>query len=430
MSESLHKKNTGISINHSVDVAILGAGLVGVVTALFLRKRGVRVAIVEEKDLLSPQKTASSPLKDGRTTAISYGSSLILKKAGLWDQIMSHASPIHRIKTFEAHTPFSLVFDQDLLKNSQEESSPLGYMVDNHTLRTLFHGALQTDENLLLKKKTTVTKFIPHDTCVNLSLSDGTSLQAKLVIGAEGRHSPSRRHFGIRSYTRDYGHTALVAEIFHENPHDYTAFEVFHPKGPLAFLPMPSQRADDITDLSPHPHTILKHKSALVWSCSDALESLDHDTLLCRINELFPYLGKIAFASSPSFYPLSYQKTSCLVGKRYALVGDAGHVMHPVAGQGVNLGWRDADVLCEKITKACSLGLDIGNTTLLTEYAAHRKKDQIPLLMTTHSLIKLFAIEPKGPLTKLIQLGRSYGLGLVNRSPTLKRFLMKKAMGV
>lgn len=427
MVHATHEKNKGEGLSHHVDVAILGAGLVGAVTALFLRKGGLRVAIIEANDLtdsLSPP----SLKKDRRTTAVSYGSSLILKEAGVWDDLEPYTSPIYTIKTFEAHTPFSIVFDQELLKQSPQKDSPLGYMVDNHTLRTLFHNALKKDVQLPLKTNTRVETFTPTDGAVMLSLSDGTSLHAKLIIGAEGRHSPSRRHFGIRSFTRDYGHTALVAEIFHEKPHDYTAFEVFHPKGPLAFLPMADEIATDSLETQDCPFP--PHKSAIVWSCADPLEHLPHDSILERIFELFPHLGNLHFATPPVFYPLSYQKTSSLVGSRYALVGDAAHVMHPVAGQGVNLGWRDAQILSQKITQAFSLGLDIASMTVLKEYALHRKKDQIPLLITTHSLIKLFGIEPKGPITRVIQLARSYGLGLVNRSPTLKRFLMKKAMGI
>lgn len=423
------EKNNHDAFPHHVDVTILGAGLVGALTALFLRKAGLRVAIIEAKDLTLPVLSSAIP-KDRRTTAVSYGSSIILEEAGLWNDLNPHTSPIYTIKTFEANTPFSIVFDQDLLKKSPQKDSPLGYMVDNHTLRTLFHDALKRDEHLILKTNTTVKTFIPTDAFVTLTLNDGTSFQTKLVIGAEGRHSPSRRHFGIRSFTRDYGHTALVAEVFHEKSHDYTAFEVFHPKGPLAFLPMADVSEKDNPCGNEHDIAATQYKSAIVWSCSDSLENLSHDLMLERIVELFPHLGQLEFATDPSFYPLSYQKTSSLVGPRYALVGDAAHVMHPVAGQGVNLGWRDAQILCQKITQASSLGLDIGSMTLLSDYASHRKKDQIPLLITTHSLIKLFGIAPKGPVTRCIQLARSYGLGLVNRSPSIKRFLMKKAMGI
>jgi 2-octaprenyl-6-methoxyphenol hydroxylase len=207
----------------------------------------------------------------------------------------------------------------------------------------------------------------------------------------------------------------------HEKPHHDTAFEVFHPRGPLAFLPLAITAATGTNNV---------HKSAIVWSSKDNLCDQSEEDVLTQLQEIFPYLGSLSFASKRMFYPLSYLKTSSLVGHRYALVGDAGHVMHPVAGQGVNLGWRDAKALWDLILDAHNLGLDIGGKGLLNTYNRRRQSEQKPLLYITHSLIKLFGIAPQGPATNGIHMLRSYGLGIVNRILPLKRFLMKKAMGI
>ncbi len=391
----------------SYDCVILGAGLVGTVMALRLhhafKGKNFKIAVIEPQNI----KDASFSF-DGRTTAISYGSSLILKKTDLWEEISPHVNPIQKIRVLESHTPFTLNFSQQELHHLDH---PMGYMVDNSLLRSLFQKKL-LESAIALKLGITAQSFEPTSKGVVITLSDQTQIRAKLIIGAEGKHSPSRNHFGIKAIAKDYGQTAMVGTVAHQAPHQDTAYEVFHPKGPLAFLPM----AGDTT----HPH-----KSALVWSSSENLRFMDEATLAEKINNIFPTLGPVTFISKIMHYPLSYQKTSSMVGDRYALIGDAAHTMHPVAGQGVNLGWRDADVLADGIIKTHALGLDIGAQTHLQAYNNNRQKDQKSFLYTTHSLIKLFSIE-----STTLQMLRSYGLGLVNRIPPLKRFLMKKAMGI
>ncbi len=412
--------------DETVHSVILGAGLVGTVAALCLSRAGLKVVVVEANAMEQPPFAF-----DGRTTAISYGSAQILKDTGLWDSLKNYLSPINKIKVFEAHTPFSLTFDQQELSRRDD---PMGYMIDNMLLRQILQQALLDNSGIVVKKGVTVQHFSKDPRCITLTLSDNTLLKSMLVIAAEGRHSPSRRHFGIRVNCREYGHTALVGILTHANPHEETAFEVFHSSGPLAFLPMPStprqsekggnESLDRISGKDSDPYQ-WEHRSAIVWSSKETLQDMTQDELLKNIYHLFPYLGPISFASKLMFYPLSYQKTSSLVGYRYALVGDAAHVMHPVAGQGVNLGWRDAKVLCDKVIKAYTLGLDVGSDTLLAEYHREREKDQKPLLYVTHSLIRLFGIK-----SHTLQMLRSYGLGLVDRMTPLKRFLMHKAMGI
>ncbi|MBX9977829.1 MAG: FAD-dependent monooxygenase [Alphaproteobacteria bacterium] len=393
------------------DCVVLGAGLVGAVIAKHLSDSGLNIGVVEAQNL-----EATPSLQDGRTTAISYGSAQILKEAGLWDVLSPHVNPIASIKVFEANTASSLTFNQKELNGCDD---PMGYMIDNALLRQTFQDAILTHKDLTLKHGVTVQKFTQNHHNMVLTLSDNTQVTTKLVVASEGRHSPSRAQFAITATQKEYGQTAMVGTVIHEKPHNDTAFEVFHPRGPLALLPLAT--AVDGKGI---------HKSAIVWSSKDNLKDKDESDILAQLQTIFPYLGSLSFASKRMFYPLSYLKTSSLVGDRYALVGDAGHVMHPVAGQGVNLGWRDAKVLWDLVLHAHSLGLDMGAKTLLTAYNRKRQRDQKPLLYITHSLIKLFGIAPEGPGTNALHVLRSYGLGIVNRVPPLKRFLMKKAMGV
>lgn len=395
------------------DCVILGAGLVGAVAALRLAQSGLRIAVVEARAY-----DASSQTPDHRTTAIAYGSMRILDKAGVWSSIAPHTSPIARIRTLESGMPFTLDFDDDV-----PSMHPMGYMVNNGVLRDTLSHALSTLSADTVKLYTGVhLESVDCGSAMHtLHLSNALCLKARMVMGSEGRHSPSRAMFEIRTITKEYGQTALVTQVRHEKPHHHTAFEIFHPTGPLAFLPMPVTQDQDGNVI---------HKSAIVWSCTEDLEKLDVETLNTRLFDAFDFLGSINIDAPTAFYPLTYQKTSSFVGHRYALMGDAAHVMHPVAGQGVNLGWRDADILCDQLIQAAHRGLDIGSDLLLNAYARHRRYDQLPMMYITHSLIKLFGIAPKGPVTQGLRMLRAYGLGMVNRIPPLKKFLMNKAMGV
>lgn len=392
--------------HHYTSCVILGAGLVGSLIALRLFKAGIDVIVIEARDF-----HRTSPFEDdARTTAVSYGSARILKEAGIWRELLPYTCPVKTIKVFESGTPYSLVFKEEDITYRPGEA--MGYMISNTLLRTHFRKTLLSREDLKVIDNATVTSFVKETSHIRLTLSNGQTILASLVIGAEGRHSPSRDEFGISISKKEYDQTALVATVSHARPHENVAYEVFDVEGPLAFLPM--KDAEDIM-----------FQSAIVWSSKLNLKALSNVALEEKLNRLFPLLGELKLVSQPMFYPLSFQKTSSLTAHRFALVGDAAHTMHPVAGQGVNLGWRDAKVLSDMVIHYHSLGLDIGSKTLLDAYAWDRYKDQKPLMLVSHNLIKLFGVD-----SQCLKVFRSYGLGLVNLVPPLKRFLMKKAMGI
>lgn len=405
------------SENETWDVVILGAGLVGVVMALLLKKspspsKKLRIKIIEKSSLTPSSLTFSDgSIRDGRTTAISFGSVQILKNAGVWNALESHIHPIHEIRVFEAQTPFALNFLEDDKANIPHHG-PLGYMINNGTLRDILQNSLleEANESFNIVASTEVIEFSPTSNATTLTLSTGEKISTHLVISCEGRHAPSRKHFGIKAREVDYHQTALVATLTHTLPHNGVAFEVFHPKGPIAFLPLPSHHE--------------QHRSALVWSSTENLQDGEDQKILENLYTLFPHFGNFLSLNGKQFYPLKGQRTSRLMGARYVLIGDAAHVLHPVAGQGVNLGWRDACVLTRHLTDALSIGYDMGSTHVLEKFEKVQLRDQRKLFFVSDNMIRLFGIDHP-----FVKMARSYGLGIVNRIPPLKNFLMKQAMG-
>lgn len=386
------------------DVVILGGGLVGAVTGLLLHQKGMHVAIVEKNSL----KEDTLP-KDGRTTAISYGSKEILDRAGVWGKLLKNIHPIHEIKVFEAETPFTLNFLEEDKKHIPHDG-PLAFMIDNAVLRMELQKALKCT-NLDIYDETEVQRFLDYPAYQELTLTSSQKLTATLILSCEGRNAPSREHFGITTKTFDYKQTAVVGALTHTTPHMGIAYEVFHPKGPMAFLPLP-----DREDGSP--------QSALVWSATEDVRDMSDQDILERIASRFPYLGQFIELKGKQFYPLKGQRTSKIIGSRYILLGDAAHVLHPVAGQGVNLGWRDGDQVVKLIQHAKNCGIDFGGDAFLKSYEKKRLMDQRKIFFISDSMIRLFGIDHP-----FVQMVRSYGLGLVNRISPLKRFLIKQAMG-
>jgi len=408
------------SKNMMFDIVILGGGLVGAVAALKAAQQGFEVAVVESRAFDDATSGSKMNEKDMRTTAVAYGSVQILDNVGVWQDLARHACPIDNIRVFEADSAASLNFlEKD--RPHGVGNHPLGYMVENNPLRQALEKALKQQKGVTLFDGKTLQEFkgeaLEGKNVRTLELSSGEVIAAPLVIGAEGRHSPSRDRLGIQTHSKPYHQTALVASVAHEKPHHNTAFEVFHPLGPLAFLPF--------HDMDEGGESSLKHRSAIVWSSTQDLKGRDTDVLARELEEIFPYLGKLSFVNKPAHYPLMKQTVSSYISHRYALVGDAAHVMHPVAGQGVNLGWRDAVILIDLVASHKALGLDIGSLTLLKAYEKARQRDERSMLFVTDRLIWLYA-QPN-PMLKML---RNAGMDLVDRISPLKKLLMRKAMGM
>ena len=387
------------------DVIIVGGGLVGSILAIGLSQQQVKVTILEKTPPLSPEMTG-----DGRTTAVSYGSQQIFNNLGLWSGIAAYAQPIEEIRVFEEGSAWTVDYH-----HRDIGTHPMGYIVENSLLRHHLQQNLQNNPLITWIASADVlsTKRLAGKVAVNLK--DGQTLEALLLVGAEGRHSPTRQQSSITTRSWDYSQTALVVHLYHTKPHNNTAWEVFMPSGPLAILPM-----------LPCPKTG-HHRSGLVWAkpLSHDWQNLSDEDLAAQIQHYFPFYGDLTVCSQKWTYPLSALTTSSYVDHRLALVGDAAHVVHPIAGQGVNLGWRDADVLAAHLGKAHQLGLDIGSATVLDVYNKKRRVDQRSVLWTTDGINRLFSFD-----NSILFFLRNSGFALVNNLPPLKRLLMRKAMGV
>lgn len=391
------------------DVVIVGGGLVGGTLSVALAQENFNVAVIDRE---SPDELLEPDL-DGRTTAVSYGSKLIFEKLGIWEKVEHAAEPILDIRVFERDSPWAIYYD-----HRDVGGVPMGYIVENRVLRQgIFHRATELANQIAWMAPANVLQTTRNLGEVIIDLEDGRSLKSPLLVGAEGRLSPTRDDANLKTYRWSYEKTALIAHVRHEKPHLGTAWEIFQPQGPFAILP-----------LRTCPHSG-KHRSGIVWTGSPndikQLLKLDDETLSLELHELFPYFGTMEVSGKRWSYPLSAMVAKDTVDHRLAILGDAAHTVHPVAGQGVNLGWRDAETLADVLGKARSLGLDIGSMSILKDYQQRRRMDTLSILAMSDGMVRLFSNN-----SSILSFLRNTGLGLVNQIPPLKRRLMRHAMGI
>lgn len=391
------------------DVSIIGGGLVGGVLAIALAKQGLTSIVIDKE----PPTTLINPELDGRTTAVCYSSQQLFTALGLWDAIAPSAEPIYDIKVFEGNSPWSIHFD-----HQEIGKEPMGYITENPVLRQAIYDKAQSYHDLItwaapcevITKKVTARGVI-------LYLSNGEEVFSPLYVGAEGRHSKSREAADINVKEFDYQQKGLVFSVYHDRPHQNIAWEVFYPSGPMAFLP--------IKDC---PETG-RHRSGVVWTLptaeADDIFAASNEVIAAKLTELFSHLGVIELIGNKWCYPLTAQMVDSYIDKRMVIIGDAAHVCHPVAGQGVNLGWRDAAVLSHTLAQAKSLGSDLGSLSLLQEYQRQRRLDTWSLFAMTHSMVKLFSNN-----SSILHFLRNTGLAAVNQISPLKRAFMRQAMGL
>lgn len=392
----------------SVDVAIVGGGLAGMTLAALLGGAGLRVALVEQV----PLAAMLEPRRDGRTTALSWSSRQVLNAAGLWDALEPHGAPIAAIRVADKDSRTALQYAA-----AEVQAPAFGYVVDNYILRRIQAERLQAlGDAVQVIAPARVAGMEAGAQAATLQLEDGRSLQARLVVGADGRNSLLRRLAGIDSIGWPYGQTALSFNIAHEHPHNGIAVEHFMPSGPFAALPL--------TDLEDGTH-----RSAIVWSerprRAAALLKLpaeDFQRVLQRA--VGSHLGRVSVLTPPSAWPLSFAHAYRYTAPRLALVSEAAHALHPIAGQGLNVGMRDLAVLSELIVDNARLGLDIGDATLLARYERFRRGDVTLLAMVTDGLTRLFSTE-----FAPVRLSRRLGLAAVGQLPRLRRMLIHSAMG-
>jgi 2-octaprenyl-6-methoxyphenol hydroxylase len=386
------------------DVIIFGGGLVGLALASALDSSGVSAIVVDPAD---PERMKGAAF-DGRTSAVSSSSMRMLRTIGVTDHLAEPGCPILRIAVADGLQPGALHFDAD-------DDEPLGWMHENRHLRAALQARAEAGINIWLLWKSRVSSVDRGDHGVIVALGDGRKLLAPLLVGADGRNSSTREDAGFRIARWKYDHRAIVSVVRHERPHDNVAYEIFYPTGPFALLPM----TDDGQG----------HRSAIVWSVpeDDAagwLSLSDADFAAEAQAAMGGFLGKIAMLAPRSSYPLGFHHAAQIIAKRLALVGDAAHAIHPIAGQGLNLGFRDVAALAQVIVEGARLGLDLGDQQLLDRYQRWRSLDSLSVAMATDSLTRIYGVPGK-----TASAVRRFGMGLIERISPIKNKLMSEARG-
>ena len=386
------------------DVIIFGGGLVGLALAAALDSSGLSTIVVDPAD---PEQMKGAAF-DGRTSAVSSSSMRMLKAIGVADHFPEPGCPILRIAVADGLEPGGLRFDAD-------EDEPLGWMHENRNLRAALKARAEAGRNTWLLWQSRVTNVDRGDHGVVVALDDGRKLHAPLLVAADGRNSATREAAGIRVAKWKYDHQAIVSVLRHELPHDNVAYEIFYPSGPFALLPM--------TD---HGGT---HRSAIVWSVprEDAAGwlSLNDDDFAAEAEAAMGgFVGRVAMLAPRSSYPLGFHHAAEITAKRLALVGDAGHAIHPIAGQGLNLGFRDVAALAEVLVDGARLGLDLGDTQLLDRYQRWRSLDALSVAFATDSLTRIYGVPGRAASAV-----RRFGMRLVGRISPLRERLKAEARG-
>lgn len=387
------------------DVIILGGGLVGSTLALALDAHGLTSIVVDPAD---PAVTLA-PGFDGRASAIASASGRMLAAIGLGDRLAGLGCPIASIRVSDGLEPGALDFEPDA------DDGALGVMYENRALRIVLNDAAVAASGIDLRMKTRATSVDRGASGVTATLSDGTTVRAPLLVAAEGRNSPTREAAGIKIARWSYNHNAIITAFDHEQPHDNCAFEIFYPAGPFAILPLSDEGA--------------RHRSALVWTVSarDAagmLKMSDRAFLAEAAKGMGGFLGTLSNLAPRSTYPLGFHHAAKVTAERLALVGDAGHGIHPIAGQGLNLGLRDVATLTEVLVDGKRLGLDLGDPALLTRYERWRGFDTLSVAVATDTLNRIFSVPGK-----TASAVRRFGLSAVQAIPPLKARFMAEARG-
>ncbi|WP_298853652.1 FAD-dependent monooxygenase [uncultured Ruegeria sp.] len=390
------------------DILIVGGGLNGPALALALAQTGHSVTVI---DALA-EKVRKNAAFDGRAYALALASQRLLDAIGVWDRVAEHAQPMLEIKVTDGHagagpSPFFMHFD-----HAEIEEGPMGYMVEDRHLRRAFLDAMAEEPSITqLSGKTVVSQRVDTNK-VTVTLDDNATLDGSVLVGCDGRRSGTASRSGIKRTGWDYGQTALVCAIEHELPHHGIAHQFFMPPGPLAILPL----------------TV--YRSSIVWSerteAAQKINALPEEGYLQVLRPRFgDFLGDIRLAGDRFTYPLNLTIANSFISDRMALVGDAAHGMHPIAGQGLNAGLRDVGALAEVLTLAGRRGEDSGSLMVLERYQEWRRFDTASLAMATDVFNKLFSND-----NPLLRLGRDIGMGLVGSMPGLRRGFVREAAGL
>ena len=385
------------------DVIIVGGGLSGLTLACLLGQSNIDTVCIDHAD-------PKSQNLDLRTTAISYGSSKILTRAGIWDTMLEAASPIEDIQILDGDSPLLLQF-----LASEVESPAFGWIVENADLRNALLEKVKSLKSVTHLAPAKINDFTVNDDQATVILDNGEHISAKLIIGADGRGSAIRQWMDIPTRQWSYNQRAVICCVAHEKPHNQCALEHFWPEGPFAVLPMKDDKNQHRSSVVFTEHGPEKH----------SLMNFTDEEFETALNARFPETyGKVTMIGKRAAYPLSLIHATKYIGPRMALVADAAHGIHPIAGQGLNLGFRDVDKIAELLSEAHTNKEDLGSASLLNTYQSARRFDNMSMVAMTDGLVRLFSnnLPP-------VRFLRRTGLKLVSKLKPAKQFFMKQAMG-
>ncbi len=396
-------------MTHDADILIVGGGLNGPALALALAQNHLRVTVVDAR----PAPARADTGFDGRAYSLAIASRRLLTAIGVWPALADRAQPILQIKASDGHAgggaaPVFLHFD-----SAEIEEGPMGFMVEDRHLYAAFLGAMQADARITLISGETVTAQSVTAQGASVTLASGRSLTARLIVGCDGRGSGTATRAGIQRTGWAYGQTALVSAVHHQAAHGGIAHQYFMPEGPMAILPLQGG-----------------HQSCIVWSETDAhaaaLQALPDADYLAALRPRFgDFLGDIALVGARFTYPLSLSLANAYAAPRLALVGDAAHGVHPIAGQGLNLGLRDVAALAQVVVEASRRGEDFAAADVLGRYQAWRRPDAMTLALGMDAVNRLFSND-----NPILRMGRDLGMGIISASPGLRRGFIRQAAGL
>ena len=395
-------------MEHDCDIAIVGGGLNGPALALAAAQVGLRVIVLDATSH-KPRKNAKF---DGRAYALALASKRLMAAVGVWENVAQDAEPMLNIRVSDGHagvgaSPFFMDFD-----HAELEEGPMGYMVEDRHLRYALQAAMQTSPLIEYRLATRVTGQSTGPEGVTLSLANNQKITTRLLVGADGRQSGTAARAGITYTGWQYGQTALVCAVEHDRPHGGVAHQFFMPAGPMAVLPLSARR------------------STVVWSektdSATVIKTLDDAAFLDVLRPRFgDFLGDIALTGGRFSYPLGMMIAKNYIAPNVALIGDAAHGVHPIAGQGLNAGLRDVAALIQVLSEAKQRGEDFASQPVLARYQLWRRFDATALAVATDGFNRLFSND-----NPILRLGRDVGMGMLNAMPKVRRGILREAAGL